>query len=134
MLPSFYQVPRKWATQHARPVTHNPNPDRARRASTKASAPAPIVPKPAGTITLFEADPTTPTAEVSAEVVQTTQTQVSATKQKQTPIFLEAKLQDAGWKPDVELWDTDTDSNCSEEGDLDGHLELNPEQIRALCM
>ena len=72
MLPSFYQVPRKWATQHARPMTDNPNPDRARRASTKASAPAPIVPKPAGTITLFEADPTTPTAEVSAEVVQTT--------------------------------------------------------------
>lgn len=46
-------------------------------------------------------------------------------------LHLESKLQDASWKPDVERWDTDSDSSCSEE---DEEFDLTSQQLLALCM
>ena len=48
---------------------------------------------------------------------------------------LEEKMQDAGWQPDVERWESDTDSEGSEdEADFSEGKSLSQEQVLALCM
>lgn len=48
-------------------------------------------------------------------------------------LHLEQKMQSAGWAPDVERWDSDTDSNVSEEADFTFEgLELTAAQLQSL--
>ena len=45
------------------------------------------------------------------------------------------KVQNAGWQPDIERWESDEDSDGSdEEDDHAERLELSPDSIRRLCM
>ena len=50
-------------------------------------------------------------------------------------LHLEQKMQDEGWKPDVERWESDTDSEGSDE-EVDFHegSNLSQTQVLALCM
>ena len=50
-------------------------------------------------------------------------------------LHLEQKMQDAGWAPDIERWETDTDSDGSdEEVDFKEGSNLSQTQVLALCM
>ena len=50
-------------------------------------------------------------------------------------LHLEAKMQDAGWAPDIERWESDTDSEGSEdEADFTEGKSLSMSQVLALCM
>ena len=50
-------------------------------------------------------------------------------------LHLEQKMQDAGWKLDVERWESDTDSEGSDQ-EVDFHegSNLSQTQVLALCM
>ena len=49
-------------------------------------------------------------------------------------LHLEQKMQDAGWKPDVERWESDTDSEGSDH-EVDIHEgSISQTQVLALCM
>ena len=44
-------------------------------------------------------------------------------------------MQDAGWAPDVERWESDTDSEGSDEDvDFKEGSSLSDQQVLALCM
>ena len=50
-------------------------------------------------------------------------------------LHLEQKMQDAGWAPDVERWESDTDSEGSDEDvDFKEGSSLSDQQVLALCM
>ena len=50
-------------------------------------------------------------------------------------LHLEQKMQDAGWEPDLERHESDTDSEGSdEEQDFAEGVSLTEEQVLALCM
>ena len=50
-------------------------------------------------------------------------------------MHLQQKLQDSGWAPDVERWDSDEDSDGSDhDDDHADRLELAAEQVLRLCM
>ena len=50
-------------------------------------------------------------------------------------LHIEQKMQDAGWAPDVERWESDTDSGGSDdEVDFKEGSNLSQTQVLALCM
>ena len=50
-------------------------------------------------------------------------------------LHLEQEMQDAGWAADVERWETDTDSDGSDDDvDFSEGSSLSKEKILALCM
>ena len=50
-------------------------------------------------------------------------------------LHLEQKMQGAGWAPDIERWESDTDSEGSDQ-EVDFHegSNLSQTQVLALCM
>ena len=133
------------------PPHANPNPDRGRRGANAAATTA-MVARAAAAGEEEEPTAASPAAIVAqpapAAATRTVYGQIRSTHRSRMhhgtadklvymheALHLEAKLHDAGWEPDIERHESDTDSQASDdEVDFRKGGSLSKEKVLALCM